>query len=167
MIIKIMKLMLISLSDLYTFSKFCEIILIMTFKKRKLWIGPVRLFVVFSCHVSFKPVHDIDIIEASNPAVLDLSLSGVCSFIIKFRLSVFLSEIPPRPLHLLNFHFEIVVISHTFIRNNAERAQIPFTHFLLDVKPCLTVVNITTRILMLMQSTDSQIFPVKLVLVRV
>ena len=53
MIIKIMKLTLISLSDLYTFSKFCEIILIMTFKKRKPWIGPVRLFVVFSCHVAF------------------------------------------------------------------------------------------------------------------
>lgn len=92
----------------------------------------------------------MDIIEDYNPAVLDLSLSDACSFMIRFRLSVFLSEVLPRPLHLLIFHFEIVVISHTFIRNNAERSQIPFTHFPLDVKSYLTVVNITTRILMLM-----------------
>ena len=80
---------------------------------------------------------------------MDLSLSDVCSFMIRFGLSMFLSEIPPRPLHLLIFHFEIGVTSQTFIRNNAERSQTPFTHFPLDVKSCLTIVNITTRILML------------------
>ena len=71
---------------------------------------------------------------------------------------MFLSEIPPRPLHLLIFHFEIVVTSHIFIRNNAERSQTPFTHFLLDVKSCLTIVNITTRKVVLIQSTHHAAF---------
>ena len=139
----------------------------MTFIGKKTLDGPVRLFVVFSCHASFNLFMTLTLLKI----IIQLFWIWACLMSVPSWLGsgylVFLSEIPPRPLHLLIFHFEIVVISHTFIRNNAERSQIPFTHLPLDVKSSLTIVNITTRILMLIQSTNSQIFPVKLVLVCV
>ena len=141
------------MSDLYTCSKLCKLVLIMTFIGKKTLDGPVRLFVVFSCHASFNLFMTLTLLKI----IIQLFWIWACLMSVPSWLGsgylVFLSEIPPRPLHLLIFHFEIVVISHTFIRNNAERSQIPFAHLPLDVKSSLTIVNITTWKVVLIQST--------------
>lgn len=160
MTVKVRKSTLIkchSLSDLYIFPKFCEIILInVLYIKENLGLIWSDCYVAFTCHFMtltfLKRYRPVFCLSSSDVRCLWLD-PGFMHFCQDYQFFIFLK------LRIWDN------CAFTCISKKTERSHIPSTYFPPIVKSCITIVTVTTRILTLIESTDLiQISSVQLVL---